>query len=252
MFEMGIMKVLSYVLASLCNYNFFDKNMQKVADTIKIMLIDDHRSVLWGLEKLIDSEKPKMKVVAKSTNSTEAISVLETVSPDIILTDLDLNGESGVDLIPLLLAKSAAKVLVLTGTRDLTMRDKAMLAGARGIVDKGEAAETILKAIEMVYKGELWMDQSTTNRIFNEFSRKKPLAADDPEQRKIATLTRKERLTAAAIGSDAAASTKQIAERLCISDNTLRNHLSAIYAKLEISTRLELFVYVNKHGINKE
>ena len=230
----------------------FDGYMQNLDNAIKIMLIDDHRSVLWGLEKLIDSEKPRMKVVATATNGDEAIGVLAIVSPDIILTDLDLNGESGVHLIPLLVEKSAAKILVLTGTRDLSVRDKAMLAGARGIVDKGEAAETILKAIEMVHKGELWMDQSTTNRIFNELSRKKPLAADDPEQRKIATLTRKERLTAAAIGNDAAASTKQIAERLCISDNTLRNHLSAIYAKLEISTRLELFVYVNKHGINKE
>lgn len=215
------------------------------------MLIDDHRSVLWGLEKLIDSEKPRMKVVGTATNSTEAISLLASISPDIILTDLDLNGESGIKLIPDLIEKSRAKILVLTGTRDLTIRDGAMLAGAKGIVDKGDTAETILKAIEMVHKGEVWIDNSTTNRIFSELTRKKSAEANNPELRKIASLTRKERMTAAAIGNDATANTKMIAERLCISENTLRNHLSAIYAKLELSNRLELFVYVNKHGINK-
>lgn len=225
--------------------------MQSNAGPIKIMLIDDHRSVLWGLEKLIDSEKPKMEVIGTATNAAEALTLLATISPDVILTDLDLNGESVVSTIPSLLLKSKAKVLVLTGSRDLELRDSAMLAGARGIVEKGDTAETILKAIDMIHRGEIWIDRSTTSRIFNELSRKKNAAAEDPEYRKISSLTRKERLTAAEVANDAAANTKAIATRLCISENTLRNHLTSIYAKLEISSRLELFVYANKHGINK-
>lgn len=218
---------------------------------IKIMLIDDHRSVLWGLEKLIDSEKPKMTVVGTATNSTDALSLLATVTPDVILIDLDLNGESGVDVIPNLLNKSAAKILVLTGTRDLSLQDRAMLAGARGVVSKGDTAETILKAIAMIHNGETWLDRSATSRIINELTRKSKTPAVDPQQLKIDTLTRKERQTAAEIGNDATASTKTIADRLCISENTLRNHLSSIYAKLELSSRLELFVYANKNGIRK-
>jgi two-component system nitrate/nitrite response regulator NarL len=218
---------------------------------IRIMLVDDHRSVLWGLEKLIESEKPRMAVIGTATNSAEALSLLLAITPDVIMIDLDLNGESGVNIIPNLIAISQAKVLVLTGSRDLSLRDSAMLAGARGIVEKGETAETILKAIEMVHQGEIWIDHSTTSRIFNELSRKKTAEPDDPEQRKISSLTRKERLTTAEIGSDATASTKIIASRLCISENTLRNHLTAIYSKLELSSRLELFVYANKHGIHK-
>lgn len=225
--------------------------METQPQPIKIMLIDDHRSVLWGLEKLIDGEKPKMEVIGSATNSIDALNLLATISPDVIMIDLDLNGESGVNVIPNLLNKSSAKVLVLTGTRDLAMRDSAMLAGARGVVEKGDTAETILKAIEIVYQGEIWLDRSTTSRIFNELSRKKIGEADDPDHRKIATLTRKERLTAAEIGNDATANTKTIAARLCISENTLRNHLTSIYSKLEISSRLELFVYANKHGIRK-
>lgn len=225
--------------------------MQTPVAPIKILLIDDHRSVLWGLEKLIDGEKPKMKVIGTATNSAEALILLETISPDVILTDLDLNGESAVNIIPNLIGKSSAKVLVLTGSRDLSIRDSAMIAGARGVVEKSDTAETILKAIEMVHLGEIWIDRLTTSRIFNELSRKKTTEPEDPEQRKIATLTRKERLTVAEIASDAAANTKTIATRLCISENTLRNHLTAIYAKLELANRLELFVYANKHGIHK-
>lgn len=226
--------------------------MQKPAQfPIKIMLIDDHRSVLWGLEKLIDSEKPKMEVVGTATNSADAMQLLDSIKPDVILVDLDLNGESGVKTIPKLIAKSKATVLVLTGTRDLSLHDSAMLAGARGIVEKGDPAETILKAIEMVHSGEVWIDRSAASRIFNELARRNTALADDPEQKKIATLTRKERQTAAEIGNDATASSKTIADRLNISENTLRNHLNSIYGKLKISSRLELYVYVTKHGIIK-
>jgi two-component system nitrate/nitrite response regulator NarL len=225
--------------------------MQTHADPIKIMLIDDHRSVLWGLEKLIDSEKPRMEVVGTATNSADAMRLLGTISPDVILIDLDLNGESGVNIIPSLISNSKAIVLVLTGTRDISLHDSAMIAGAKGIIEKGDTAETILKAIELVHKGEMWIDRSATSRLFNELTRKHTVAADDPEQKKIATLTRKERQTVAEIGNDATASTGTIADRLCICENTLRNHLSSIYAKLELSSRLELFVYANKHSISK-
>jgi len=226
-------------------------NMQTQDTPIRIMLIDDHRSVLWGLEKLIDGEKPRMEVVGTATNSIEAMNLLGTISPDIILIDLDLNGESGVSIIPNLIEKSAAKILVLTGSRDLSLHDNAMLAGAKGVVGKGDTAETILKAITMVYHGEVWLDRSSMSRIFDTLSHKKDNVPGDPEQHKIATLTRKERLTVAEIASDATASTKIIADRLCIGESTLRNHLTSIYAKLELSSRLELFVYANKHGIRK-
>lgn len=245
------MGILSFTSAFRYNNIHAINEMRTQVTPIKIFLIDDHRSVLWGLEKLIDSEKPKMEVIGTATNSAEAMDLLATISPDVILTDLDLNGESAVAIIPNLILKSNAKVLVLTGSRDLAIRDSAMIAGARGVVEKSDTAETILKAIEMVHQGEIWIDRSTTSRIFNELSRKKNTESDDPEQRKIASLTRKERLTAAEIANDAAANTKTIASRLCISENTLRNHLTAIYAKLDISSRLELFVYANKHGIHK-
>lgn len=218
---------------------------------IRILLLDDHRSVLWGLEKLIEGEHPRMQVVGKATTSAEALKLLDEVQPDIILLDLDLGGENGSNAIQSLMAKSKAKVLVLTGSRDIAVHDAAVLAGAMGVVEKGEAAETILKAIRKVYEGEIWLDRSATGRIFLELSRSKAAEAQNPEQRKIASLTPRERQIVVEIGSDAAAGSKVIAERLHISEHTLRNHIASIYEKLEVSSRLELFAYAGKHGITR-
>lgn len=216
---------------------------------IKILLLDDHRSVLWGLEKLIEGEHPRMQVIGKATSSAEALRLLDDVKPDIILLDLDLGGENGSSSIQALLAKSRARVLVLTGSRDIAVHDAAVLAGAMGVVEKGESAETILKAIRKVYDGEIWLDRTATGRIFLELSRNKASEALNPEQKKIASLTPRERQIVAEIGSDAAAGSKQIAERLHISEHTLRNHIASIYEKLDVSSRLELFAYAGKHHI---
>jgi DNA-binding NarL/FixJ family response regulator len=190
-----------------------------------------------------------MQVIGKATSPLEAMRLLDEVKPDIILLDLDLGGESGINSVPALIAKSGAKVLVLTGSRDASLHDSAVLAGAVGVVEKGEPAETILKAIQKVHEGEIWLDRTATGRIFLELSRSKSAGALNPEQRKIASLTPRERQIVAEIGSDAAASSRIIAERLHISEHTLRNHIASIYEKLEVSSRLELFAYAGRHGI---
>ena len=217
-------------------------------DTIRIFLIDDHRSILWGLERLMESAKPPMKVVGSATHCAAALELLGQAEPDVILLDLDLGKESGLDAIPQLIARSAAKILLLTGVRDKAQHDKAVLAGARGVVEKEASAETILAAITKVHAGELWLDRAAAGRIFVEFSRRgtqKP----DPEQRKIDALTEREREIVAVTAAHAGANARAIAEKLHISEHTLRNHLTSIYDKLGVDSRLALFAYAHKHGL---
>ena len=219
---------------------------------IKIILVDDHRSVLWGLEKLIEGEYPRMHVVGTATTLAEAMRLLEKTSPDVIVMDIDLNGESGISAIPKIIAQTSAKILMLTGSRDHSLHDAAILAGAKGVVEKGEDAVTILKAIEKIASGEIWLDRAATSRIFLELSIKRTAVARDPEQNKIASLTPRERQIVAEISSDAAANSRIISERLHISEHTLRNHLTSVYEKLELSSRLELFAYASKHNLTKQ
>lgn len=221
---------------------------------IRVLLIDDHRSVLWGLEKLIDSQKPKMQVVGKFTSFAEASTELgiQILNPDIILLDLDLGTEHGLDIIPRLLPITKAKILILTGSRDVALHDKAVIAGAKGVLEKENSAETILTAIEKVHAGQLWMDQDRMGRIIMELSRKKSAEDNNPEKSKIESLTTRERSIIVAVTARAGATGIDVAKSLHISESTLRNHLSSIYTKLELGNRLELWDYAHKHGLNKE
>jgi DNA-binding NarL/FixJ family response regulator len=156
-----------------------------------------------------------------------------------------------LDEIPNLLARSRAKILVLTGIRDESLHDKAVLAGASGVVEKEAPAETILAAIEKVHEGQLWLDRVATGRIFLEFSRESAAQIVDPERAKISSLTEREREVVAISATHAGANAKAIAEMLYISEHTLRNHLTSIYEKLQVATRLALFAYAHRHGLTK-
>ena len=218
---------------------------------IRVLLLDNHRTVLWGLEKLIESEKPRMEVVGSATNCAEALNLVDKVSPDVIVLGIDLREDNGLEAIPVLIAKSKAKILVLTGLRDQSAHDKAVLAGARGIVQKEEPTDTILKAIARIYEGQLWLDRIATGRIFVELSSKSAIEDADPERRKISTLTSRERAIIGAIATNPGANTKAIADILHISESTLRNHLTIIYEKLGVANRVELFASAVKNGLDK-
>lgn len=223
--------------------------MRRAATPIRVLLVDDHRTVLWGLERLINGEQPRMEVVGTATDATEAIRLAGKLRPDVIVLDIDLGGQDGIAAIPELIARSKGNVLVLTGMRNSSVRDNAILAGARGIILKEEPAETILKAIDRVQHGELWLDRVTTGRIFIELSRTGGASRRSPVKTKTALLTTRERELIIELAADPGANYRKIAEKLNISEHTVRNHLTSIYGKLGVQNRLELFVYANKHGL---
>jgi DNA-binding NarL/FixJ family response regulator len=219
---------------------------------IRVYLIDDHRTILWGLEKLIESGKPAMRVAGSATSYTEALKTEEALAADVIVLDLDLGQENGLDAIPKLMSTSKAKILVLTASRDEALHQKAVLAGARGIVAKEARAETILAAIAKVHEGEIWLDRAATGRLLVAVSRKHALRdADDPEQKKISQLTAREREIIALAAANAGATARAIAEKLHISEHTLRNHLTSIYEKLGVANRLELYAYAQEQKLAK-
>ena len=217
---------------------------------IRILLVDDHQSFLWGLAKLIESDGAGMKVMGTAPDMTEALVIAEQQQPDIVLLDIDLNGESSLESMSSLLKVTKAPVLILTGIRDTETRDRAMLSGARGVVQKEEPAEVILKAIKSVHRGEIWLDRASTGRIFTKLLN--PLEGDaSPEAAKIASLTAREREIIDVIISYGRSTNKEIAGHLNMSEHTLRNHLTSVYSKLEVENRLELAMYALKHGLNK-
>ena len=228
--------------------------MKQMASTnpepIRVLIIDDHKIIREGLRDLIES-RGRMTVVGEAGGCADGLELALKTKPDVVLLDLDLAGESGLTLIPQLLAADKnTNILILTGVRDVAMRDQAMELGAKGIVLKEEGASELLNAIEKICStGEYWLEPGAYRRLLEKRKQQSEPPAD-PETRRIATLTEREREIIGLVGEGL--ENKQIADRLrpVVAEATVRNNLSAIYDKLGIQGgRLGLLVYAYKHGL---
>ena len=211
---------------------------------IRVLLVDHHRCVLWGLAKLIESARPELELADIATCHSEALAAMEKHRPHVVLLDLELGTESGFDLLPHLTSQAA--VLILTGVRDSAAHERAVVAGARGVIHKSEPAEMILKAVARVHAGEPWLDRAVIGRVLQTLSRRQRAQSEQPAH---ANLTAAERKVVAAVVRQKSAPNKVIAEALHLSEHTLRNHLSSIYGKLGISKRIELVLHTMEHPL---
>jgi two-component system nitrate/nitrite response regulator NarL len=214
---------------------------------IRIMLVDDHTVVRTGLRMLIESHSG-LAVVGEAANRAEALALAVRQQPDIILLDLDLAGQSGLDMLSEIhSAASGARVIVLTGLQDSEVHRLAVRQGALGVVVKDQAAEVLVQAIEQVYGGKVWLEPVLLKSLFAEKSR--ATRETHPEAHKIATLTGREREVVALICEGL--QNKSIGQRLSISETTVRHHLTSIFDKLDMANRLELVIYAYRHGLDK-
>ncbi len=219
---------------------------------VRVLIVDDHKAILWAIKMLIEGQRPWMEVAGTAADRAGALAAARASCPDVILLDLELGEDNGLDLLPELLGLSCeqTRVIVLTGSRDTGLHDRAVRLGARGVLLKEEPVEDILKAIDKVMRGELWLDRATAARIFAEFSgrgRGAGRQAVDPEAEKVATLTPREREIVALVGEGL--KNEQIAGRLYVSEKTVRNNLTVIYDKLGVTSRLELILFAQRSGL---
>jgi two-component system nitrate/nitrite response regulator NarL len=217
-------------------------------DPIRVLLIDDHVVMRRVLRMLIENQ-PGLSVVGEATDRDAAILSAAREQPDIILLDLDLGDQSGLDLLPeLRTVAKAARVIVLTGIRDPAEHRQAVRLGATGMVLKEQAIDTLVKAIERVHAGETWLDPALVAHVLADRSRARGQDAN-PEAAGIAALTEREREVIVLIGEGL--KNRQIGKRLSISETTVVHHLTSIFAKLGVANRLELVTYAYRHGLAK-
>lgn len=219
---------------------------------IRVFLINSQGCVLWGLERLIESQQPAMQVAGTAQSCAEAFERIDSATPDLILLDLDSANEDGLVAIAELKARSHAKILVLTGSRDESLHDDAVLTGASGVVRKESPAETILSAIHKVHAGQLWLDRAATGRIFGELSKLRSSQESDPDRARIASLTTRERQIVVLAVNHPGANAKALARMLGVSEHTLRNHFTSIYEKLGVPGRIALYAFAQKHGLTSD
>ncbi len=209
---------------------------------IRIVLVDADPIVRAGLRMLIGSVRG-FAVVGEAGYKDEAITVSAREQPDIILLDLDLGGRNSLEFFgELALAAKGARILVLTAVNDPEMHRRAVLLGSAGVVLKRHASEALLRAIERVSQGEVWLDQAMIAGLLSAANK-----TGDEDAVRIATLTKREREIILLIGEGLR--NKKIADRLFVSETTVRHHLTSIFSKLGVSSRLDLVVYAYRHGL---
>jgi two-component system nitrate/nitrite response regulator NarL len=216
------------------------------SEPIRILIVDDHAIVRAGLRMLID-QNATMKVIGVAGNRSEALSLAASEQPDIIILDILLGDDDGISFLPELREVAPeTRVLVLTGLRSSESQRRAMLAGAMGVVLKEHAADVLIKAINKVHEGEVWLDRLMMGSLLDGMTQAHEV---DPEAAKIASLTDREREVVALIAEGL--KNKQIGIRLFISETTVTHHLSSIFSKLGVSDRLELIIYAFRHKLAK-
>ena len=221
--------------------------MRMQQDDIRILIVDDHGVVRAGLRMLLEA-LPGMTIVGEAADGVAALAVAAAEQPAIILLDLDLGNDNGIDLLPKLIAAAPdTRVILLTGLRDPQIHRQAILLGAMGLVLKEKAIETVIKAIEKVNAGEVWLDRTMIASILNARAHGNSTKEDNVESAKIATLTEREHEVIRLIG--AGLRNRAIAARLVISEATVRHHLTSIFSKLEVSDRFELVIYAYRHSL---
>ena len=220
-------------------------NTDNKSSLIKVQVIDRQQIALWGIDQLIKQDG-RFHLCATATNTEDGMKLAISSNPDVIVLDPELGEEDGIELISSLINKTKAKIIVYTAAQNPVVLDQSVVKGARGIINKTEPIETLLKAIEKIHIGELWLNRNATSRILLQIAQANSPKELSAEQKKLKTLTSKEEKVTRAIQLHSEKTLKDIAETLHISEHTLRNHLASIYDKLGVRNRMELYVFCGK------
>lgn len=223
-----------------------------VKQKITIVVADDHPIFRDGLCKLLALEED-FQVVAQAQDGREVLQILEQQSPDILLLDLRMPNLDGLQTLQRLQSnRSRTKVIVLTASEDKAEFVQAMKFGTSGIVLKQTATDLLIKSIRKVHAGEIWLDSNTTAAIMRQFSslEEAPPAppAPQPRDRERAPLSQREREIVALVAQGF--KNKEMAEKMFISEQTVKNHLHNIFDKLGVSDRLELALYAIHNNLH--
>ncbi len=213
--------------------------------TIGVLIVDDHAIVRRGLNTLISGEAD-MRVVGEAADGYEVLERVRELSPDIILLDLVLPGQSGLEVIAQLKADNpATRVLVLTSFGDNDRVFAAVRAGANGYLLKDASPEQLLQAIHDVYNGESHLHPTIALKMLRELDNpalatgSRPLTDDPLTDREVEVL----RLVAQGL------SNQDIAKELAISERTVGNHIGSILRKLHLANRTQAALYALRRGL---
>lgn len=211
-------------------------------DQIRIVLTDDHPIVLDGLQRLFQTQSD-FKVVAACNDGDAALDALSKFEVDVLVLDQRMPGKTGLDVLRIV---GERRLPVRTVLLTAALRDdevvEAVRLGASGVILKEASPDTLLECVRRVYRGEQWIDHETLSRAFGHVLQRESAAREAGKM-----LTPREIEIVKMIASGLR--NKAIADRLSISEGTVKIHLHNIYEKLGVDGRLELVLFAQEKGL---
>lgn len=209
--------------------------------TIKIMIADDHSMIREGLKSLLELEGD-IQVVAEAEDGVDCLEKLKICTPDVLLLDINMPRKNGLEVLQTLKSsKSKVKVLVLTVHNEVEYLMKAVDIGVDGYILKDSESAELKKAIFSIVEGENYIQPSLIPALNSKMIEK------NRDEGKIESLTKRELevLKLLAVGMY----NKEVAEKLNISERTVKNHVSNIFKKIEVTDRTQAAVFAIRNNL---
>jgi two-component system response regulator DevR len=213
--------------------------------TLKIIIVDDHEVVRLGLRTLLDRH-PDFTVIDEAATVREAVQKSLLLRPDVVVMDIRLLGGSGIDACRKIVEQAPEiKVIMLTSYAEDEMLFDAIAAGACGYVLKQIGSDDLIRAVESVGRGEALLDPALTQRVF---ARVREAARREHEEA-FASLTDQELRVLSQVAEGK--TNREIAEALYLGEGTVRNYVSSILRKLQLTNRAEAAAYAVEHHLKE-
>ncbi len=216
--------------------------MDKNPPSIRILIADDHPIFRDGLRRLLETE-PGLKVVGEAADGADAVKQARQLRPELLLLDLAMPRMPGLEALKELTSGGGSgplRVILLTAAAEKHQIVEALQLGARGVVLKDSATQLLMRAIRTVMAGEYWVGREPVSNLVQYLRTLVQSTAQEAKQKKFGLTPRELEIVSAVVAGYA---NKEIAEHFKISEDTVKHHLSNIFDKLGVSTRLELALF---------